>query len=118
MTDEIIIPQSEARIQAECYQWAHNTYPQLRGLIFSVPNGGTRNLKEAQLLKATGVTAGIPDLICVYRKIVGFELKTPIGIVSPAQEKLHGIWRKNGIEVYVIRSVEEFKEIINRIVIA
>ena len=108
--------QSEARIQAEAYQWAYNTYPELRGLIFSVPNGGTRNMREAQLLKATGTTAGVPDMLCLYRRPVGIEFKTATGIVSPAQVRIHEIWRRNGIEVYVVRSVDEFKKIIEGII--
>lgn len=108
--------QSEARIQAEAYQWAYNAYPQLRGLLFSVPNGGTRNMREAQLLKATGTTAGVPDMLCLYERPIGIEFKTPTGIVSPAQEKIHRIWREHGIPVFVVRSVDEFKKIIERIV--
>ena len=73
-------------------------------------------MREAQLLKATGVTAGIPDLLCLYGKPMGIEFKTRIGIVSPTQEKLHGIWRKNGIDVYVVRSIDEFKLLIQKII--
>lgn len=108
--------QSEANLQAKCYRWAYNSYPQLRGLLFSVPNGGTRNIREAMALKATGLTPGIPDLILLYNGITGFEFKTSSGRLSPAQIKIHTIWRKNNIEVYLIRDEETFKEIIEKLV--
>lgn len=37
-------------------------YPELR-LMFAIPNGGTRDKKEAAKLKATGVKPGVPDLM-------------------------------------------------------
>lgn len=37
-------------------------YPEL-DLIFHIPNGGTRNKREAANLKKQGVKAGVPDLM-------------------------------------------------------
>lgn len=75
-------------------------------------------MREGVVLKATGVTAGVPDLLCLYRRPVGIEVKTPTGTVSLAQTRLHEIWRANGIEVYVVRSVDEFKELVVTKIIA
>ena len=108
--------QSEALLQSKCFQWAHNTYPLLRGLLFSVPNGGTRNAREGVLLKATGTTAGIPDMICLYRGIVGFEFKSETGSVSPVQKKIHEIWRKNYIPVHIITTEQQFQSILKEVV--
>ena len=44
---------SENRIQQECYMWFHNTYPEYRGLLFAVPNGGARSAIEGKLFKQT-----------------------------------------------------------------
>jgi hypothetical protein len=75
---------TEEKLQAECYRWAVNTYPCLRfGCLFHVPNGGSRNIREAVMFKATGVVAGIPDLILIHQgKTFGIELKTLKGKVS------------------------------------
>lgn len=103
---------TEDQLQATCYQWAYNTYPELRGCIFSVPNGGTRNKIEAMKMKATGLTPGIPDLLLIYPVFTAFELKSEIGILSPAQKKIHEIWANKGVKVHIVRSVDEFQKII------
>lgn len=107
---------SEAAIQSKCFQWAYNTYPELRGLLFAVPNGGTRNAREGNVLKATGTTAGIPDMICLYKGITGFEFKSATGSVSPVQKKIHEVWRKNYIPVHIVTDAEQFEMIIKGIV--
>lgn len=109
---------SEDQFQAQCYQWAHNTYPQIRGCLFSVPNGGTRNPREAMTLRSTGLTPGIPDLLLVWPRLIGFELKTATGTISPAQKRIHEIWRSRGIPVHVIRSFEEWQRIISGLFVA
>lgn len=110
MNNTPIIPSSEIQIQAEAWQWLWNTYPATRRCCFHVPNGGSRNIIEAKQLKASGVVPGIPDILLVWRgRIYGFEFKTPIGTVSTDQTKVHQAWKEQGIEVRVIRTVEEFK---------
>lgn len=55
---------SEAREQTAVIQWAHlmeNKYPQLK-MLYHIPNGGSRNAREAHNLKMQGVRAGVPDL--------------------------------------------------------
>lgn len=106
---------TEDELQAKCFQWAHNTFPQIRGFLFSVPNGGTRHAREAMTLKATGLTPGIPDLLMVHPRLVGIEMKTETGTISPAQQKIHDRWRSAGIEVHVCRSFEDFQVIIGDI---
>lgn len=107
-----MLPVTEDQLQAKCFQWAHNTYPQIRGLLFSVPNGGTRHAREAMTLKATGLTPGIPDLLLVWPVLIGIELKLPTGIISDAQHKIHERWQAAGIEVHVCRSFEDFQAVI------
>ena len=109
---------SEDKIQAQAFQWLHNTYPLLRNLFFAVPNGGSRHIVEAMKLKATGVIAGIPDMILLYNgTAIGFEFKAEKGILSDAQLKVHFIWNLNGYKVYMVRSFEQFETIIKKIVI-
>ena len=68
--------QSEDALQQKCYTWFWNTYPHLRKLLFSVPNGGTRDTREAMKMKLTGLVSGVSDLIFLYNsKAYLIELK-------------------------------------------
>lgn len=54
----------ESGAQSTLMYWARlreKYYPEL-ALLFHIPNGGTRNQKEAASLKRQGVKAGVPDL--------------------------------------------------------
>lgn len=54
----------EADEQKLLFQWAEyavSTYPEL-GLLFHIPNGGSRNAREGHNLKLQGVRAGVPDI--------------------------------------------------------
>lgn len=108
---------SEIQLQAAAYQWLWNEHPETRRCFFSVPNGGTRNMIEATQLKASGLTAGIPDCILVWSggRAYGFEFKTEIGVVSPVQKLVHEAWKGQGVAVYIVRSFDEFKKIIHSI---
>ena len=41
--------------------WARNRYP-LVDLFYHIPNGGSRDKREAARMKGEGVRAGVPDL--------------------------------------------------------
>jgi hypothetical protein len=104
---------SEDRLQSEIFFWFWNTYPTYRRCLFHVPNGGFRNLKEAAKLKAMGVVAGVPDLLLVNNgALVAFELKTPTGRLSDKQKLVHSAWIAQGIPVHVVRSLEQFQQLI------
>jgi len=102
-------------IQAEIYKWYNNNFclkshdPQC--IIFSVPNGGTRNIKEALLLKATGLVAGVSDLIVIKQnEIIFVEVKTEIGKQSKEQKDFQKIIEKLGFKYILVRSLEDFKK--------
>jgi hypothetical protein len=49
---------SELQIQANAYLHLFGNYPQLRGLLFHVPNGGERSSKiEGNQLRSAGVVS-------------------------------------------------------------
>ena len=53
---------------------------------------------------------GFPDRIVVHNKFTYYmELKTPVGRLSKVQKVIHKHIQKHGIEVYVVRSLEEAK---------
>lgn len=100
--------QSEDQIQSKFFIQAYNQYPQIRGLLFSVPNGGSRNAIEAMKFKSTGLTPGVPDMILLWDgKVYGFEFKSATGRLSEAQVKIHLTWAKAGVQVFVFRSDSE-----------
>lgn len=97
---------NELQIQAKLYQTAVNTWPVLRGCFFSVPNGGKRDPREATQLKASGLVAGVPDMILLHKgNCYGFELKTETGKLSPAQTKVHAAWAGQGVHTFLVRNV-------------
>lgn len=49
-------------VQFVGYAMTYNGRP-LTDYLYSVPNGGKRNAREAARLKAQGVKAGVPDLV-------------------------------------------------------
>ena len=57
------------------------------GLVwFAVPNGGSRDAREAANLKRQGVTAGVSDLILFHdSRFFALELKSETGRLSEAQ---------------------------------
>lgn len=109
---------SEDKLQAQCFQWAWNNYPGTRRLLFAVPNGGHRDIREAMKFKATGVVAGVHDLIFYYDNVLyTFELKKREGLKMSAKQKLFADQvRKQGGKSYLITDFENFKKIFENIV--
>jgi hypothetical protein len=104
---------SEDVIQAEIYKWYHNKYctklNNPRHSIFAVPNGGTRSKAEAMKFKATGLIAGVSDLIVVQpNRVLFIEVKTPIGRQQPNQIDFQKRVELLGFEYLVVRSLEDF----------
>jgi len=108
---------SEERLQADCYQWFHNSFPELRGLLWHVPNGGQRSASEANKFKAIGLVPGVADLHFFYKGQIHFiELKIETGRLSESQVKwIEAISNHQG-QVVVIRNLETFQNYVNQII--
>ena len=52
----------EHKLQCSCIKYFRYAYPVYSKLLFSIPNGGSRNIIEAVKLKKEGVLAGCADL--------------------------------------------------------
>lgn len=108
----------ESKLQQEIFNWYSNNYclkfHNPRGLIFSIPNGGTRNKLEAITMKATGLLAGASDLIVITPngKLMFVELKNETGLQSDKQKDFQNRVSDLGFEYHLIRSIEEFKLLI------
>ena len=105
---------TENQLQQQIIIWYKNNYQiHGKGLIFSVPNGGSRHILEAKTLKATGQMAGVSDLIILNPngKTIFVELKIEKGVQSDAQKLFQSKVEALGFEYYLIKSLEQFKQI-------
>jgi hypothetical protein len=110
--------QTEDNLQAEIHLFVWNNYPELRHCCFHIANERKTSPREGAILKAKGVVAGVPDYVINYKgKTYYFELKTEIGTISPSQKKVHESLKKQGFEVRIIRSLKEFINEFNKIII-
>lgn len=103
----------EHRIQVACVTWFGYAYPQYKGLLFAVPNGGRRDRITGARLKAEGVQAGVADLILLLPRgkhnALCLELKTPQGRQSAAQKQWQQQATRYGARYEIIRSFDDFR---------
>lgn len=62
-----------------------------------------------------GLGVGSPDLVGVlapWGTFIGMEVKDPNGVVEPHQATSHELWRRFGAIVFVVRSVDEAKQVL------
>lgn len=87
-----------------------------RILVFAVPNGGSRNVREAHNLKLSGVLAGVSDLIILMQKRAVFvELKTDKGRQSEYQKKFQQDVEGLGFEYLIWRSLDDCIKFVNNL---
>jgi hypothetical protein len=107
----------ESKIQIAAVRWFDYQYPGLSRCLFAVPNGGSRNKREAAIMKAEGVRAGVADLILLTPRgeygALCIELKTETGRQSPEQIEWQKQAENAGNKYVVCRSVDEFINIVN-----
>ena len=107
---------SESKIQQQCYLYFNNTYclkhHEPRMLMFSVPNEGT-DAKEQSRKKAGGMLPGASDTIIVLpNRVIFCEFKDSKGRQSDKQIEFQQRVESLGFEYWIIRSLEQFKEMI------
>lgn len=114
--------QTEHRIQAECVKWFALQYPDLKGRLFAVPNGGRRDATTGRLLKEEGVVAGVADLILLktndrlgYGALL-IEMKT--GSSGSRQQPSQRLWQQtvtqnNEYRYVICRSLQDFIREVN-----
>lgn len=107
---------TEQRIQQECFTYHWNTYPHLRGLFFRIKNEGTSKISGA-IGKATGIVPGVSDMCMIlpFKPALFVEFKTPEGKQSQSQKNWSLIIEHAGCNYIVIRSLEEFKELCQKL---
>lgn len=106
----------EARLQAQCYQWYHNTYPSNRGMLFAINNNSV-DARKGAINKAIGVVAGVSDMVLLSTDMVYFlEFKTLNGVQSEKQKIFEQNTKKCKNSLYIIiRSFEQFDQLVKNL---
>lgn len=118
--------QTEEKLQQDCLCFFTNTYglkhhnPRL--LFYSVANeiAGSTGVNRTTLariyakFKLTGFKKGVADVhLCFPNgKLVYIEFKTATGTQRPEQKEFQYQVEALGFKYYIVRSLEEFKEIV------
>lgn len=109
----------EGKIQATCYQYFWNNYPQYRGLYFAIPNENTRadsNAITGAIRRSMGVYHGVADTLMLiprgqYHGLC-IEYKDEKGRQSEHQKTWQKLVEAQGYRYEVIRTEEEFKSLV------
>lgn len=110
--------QSELQLQAECFQWAWNNYPNTRRNLWHVTNEMKPHPGESvqsfrvrvSKAKASGLLPGVSDLHFLWNGTLHlFELKVAYNKMSPEQIAFMHHATHHGAKFYEIRDAEEFK---------
>lgn len=102
----------ESTLQADCVRWFRYQYPEL--IIYAVPNGGSRNMREAQRLKSEGVLAGVADLVAMLPngKSLYIEMKIKGNRQTVNQKEFQKKAITLGYTYVVCYTFEEFQKVI------
>lgn len=103
----------EDTLLSKCHIFLWNNYPHLRYATWHIANERQTTARNGAVLKAKGVLSGVPDYVINYKgKTLYIEFKSEKGTVSENQKKVHEALRKQGFEVYIVRTFEQFNNIL------
>ena len=102
----------ESQLQRSCFLYFRYKHPKLARLFFAVPNGGYRNAREAAIMKAEGVTAGVADALLLVPRGnfhgLCIEFKTETGRQSEHQKKWQAEVESQGYRYEIIKNLDTF----------
>lgn len=105
---------SEQQVQRAVAKYLDYALPQFGALWFHPANGGLRDVRVAQKLKAEGVKPGVADIIIIWDgRCIAIELKAQKGRQSPAQKDWADALTLAGGCYKVCRSVDEVEEFLD-----
>lgn len=108
----------ESKTQRVCVKWFRLVYPELSRLLFAVPNGGKRGIREAVIMKAEGVVSGVADLLLLVPRggynALAIEMKGEKGKQTKNQKLWQQDFEKAGGKYVVCRGFDEFRNEIER----
>ena len=103
----------EAEIQACCVRWFRYQFPKMAKLLIAVPNGGSRDAREAVNLKIQGVVAGVSDLLLLTPRngfgCLCIEMKTETGRQTELQSQWQIEAEKSGNKYVLCRNFDQFR---------
>lgn len=103
----------EYNLQAACVKLFAMLRPNEQGLLFLNLNN-PRSRSNGYFLKGIGLTAGVADMTYLSRNgAIFLEFKTPKGKQSLSQRWWQGVVEDAGYRYEIIRSVEQFKKLID-----
>jgi len=110
---------SENKIQQDIVMWYKNNFclkhHNPRQCIFSVPNDSI-NAIETKRKVNTGLLTGVSDLIVLHNgECLFIEVKTSTGKQQESQKDFENTVTLQGFKYYLVRSLEDFKNIITNI---
>lgn len=99
--------------QVATCQWFHLQYPQYRGHLFAIPNGGARHPAVAGKLKAEGVVPGVSDLFLMVARPgcpgLWIEMKAKDGRLSEPQKRFQERAQSQGYKAITCYGFEQAK---------
>ena len=102
----------ESELQRSCFLYFRYNHPKMARLFFAVPNGGYRNAREAAIMKAEGVTAGVADALLLVPRGdfhgLCIEFKTAAGRQSEHQKQWQADAEKQGYRYEIIKNLDTF----------
>lgn len=106
----------EHRLQCMCVSWFNIEFPEAKGLLFAIPNGGYRDERTAAKLKAEGVVAGVADLFLAVANhgynglFIEMKTKDKSSHQRPSQREFQMRVERQNYKYIVCRTYEQFKE--------
>ena len=116
--------ESHSRLQSAVFLWMWNEHPELRYLCFRTMNNLTTQIADPNKAKAVmavqrsmGMVKGTTDLVFYYAgRLYAFDIKVGKDRLKPEQVEFISAIKAQGGYGCEIRSLEQFKDIISRIV--
>lgn len=102
---------TEHEEQRDFVRWFRQTFKDV--LIFSIPNGGSRNKATAARLKAEGVVPGVPDLFVPAWRLWIEMKRTKGGSLSKEQKDVINYLKREKYSCIVGKGSKDAKEKIN-----
>lgn len=110
----------ERDIQRSCIHWLRTVLPP-GSIVAAIENerglawgDAMQRARYGANRKRSGVVAGVPDCFCALPggRVLWLEFKAEGGRLSPAQKVMHEGMGRLGHSVFVVRSIEDCREVL------
>lgn len=111
-----VMKENEHYLQCACFNWFNIEFPEAKGLLFAIPNGGYRDERTAAKLKAEGVVAGVADLFLAVANhgynglFIEMKTKDKSSRQRPSQREFQKRVERQNYKYIVCRTYEQFRD--------